>query len=58
MINAAVFHPCNVQQAIDAFERLELKTQPRKAFVQTFSRESIMHEMAADILTVVEHEEP
>lgn len=54
--NAAVFHPCNVQQAIEAFERLELKTQPRKAFVETFSRESIMQEMAADILKVLEHE--
>lgn len=56
--NAAVFHPCNVQQAVESFERLELNTQPRKAFVETFSRESIMQEMAADILEVGEHERP
>ena len=55
VINAAVFHPCNVQQAIETFERLELNTQPRKAFVQKFSRESIMQEMASDILKVLEH---
>lgn len=52
--NAAVFHPCNVQQAIDSFESLELKTQPRQEFVAQFSRESIMREMAADILSTVE----
>lgn len=56
--NAAVFHPCNVKQAIESFEHLELKTQPRKTFVETFSREIIMQNMAADILQTVEHNDP
>lgn len=55
--NVAVFHPCDVKQAIESFELLELKTQPRKAFVETFSRDSIMHKMAADVINTVEHRE-
>lgn len=53
--NAAVFHPCHVEQAIESFERLELKTQPRKEFVETFSREGIVRKMAADILQTGDH---
>jgi len=56
--NTAVFHPCNVQQAIDVFEQLELTTQPRKAFVEMFSRESISQSMAADILQTLECKAP
>lgn len=56
--NAAVFHPCNVKQAIESFERLELKTQPRKVFVESFSREGIMQKMAADVLHTAEHKAP
>lgn len=56
--NAAVFHPCSIQQAIESFEMLELNTRPRKTFVETFSRESIMQEMAADILKVLRQQEP
>ncbi len=56
--NAAVFHPCNVQQAIEAFDSLQLNTQPRQAFVETFSRERIMQDMAADILKTLEHKAP
>jgi hypothetical protein len=51
--NTAVFHPCDVQKAIEIFESLELKTQPRQEFVTKFSREDIMCEMATDILDVV-----
>lgn len=53
MTNTAIFHPCNVEQAIESFESLELKTQPRKKFVEMFSRESIMQKMAIDILQTV-----
>lgn len=52
--NAAVFHPCNVRQAIEAFERLELQTQPRTEFCEKFSRESIMQNMAADVLRTID----
>lgn len=55
--NSAVFDPCNVKQAIESFGMLEFNTRPRKTFVETFSRESIMHEMAADILKVLRQQE-
>ena len=48
--NAAVFHPCNAQGAIESFDKLELNTQARKEFVAKFSRESIMQKMASDII--------
>lgn len=56
--NAAVFHPCDVQEAIESFEGLELKSQPRKDFVKTFSRKSIMKKMATDILLTLGHRTP
>ncbi|NVK30086.1 MAG: glycosyltransferase family 4 protein [Gammaproteobacteria bacterium] len=56
--NAAVFHPCSLQQAIDSFEELELVTQHRTEFVQTFSRERIMQNMAAGIIQTRESKVP
>ena len=50
--NAAVFSPCDVAEATKAFETLELVTQPRKDFVEKFSRTKIMKSMAADIISV------
>ncbi len=48
--NVAVFSPCDVEQAITVFERLDLRAAPRDAFVQRFSRKRIMRMMAADVL--------
>ena len=48
--NAAVFPPCNVEEALTAFQRLKLRDAPRAAFVQKFSRRVIMRAMAADVL--------
>ncbi|OXS14589.1 glycosyltransferase WbuB [Zobellella denitrificans] len=56
--NVAVFHPCNVQEAIECFEKLDLKTQPRDKFVAQFARDNIMRDMAEDILDVVGHKRP
>lgn len=47
--NSAVFRPCDVDGAVAAFERLELKDTPRPDFVRKFSRTNIMRAMAADI---------
>ena len=52
--NVALFTPCNDRQAIDSFGHLELKTQLRKVFVETFSRKSIMKKMAADLSQIAE----
>lgn len=49
--NAAVFSPCNVSQAVSAFYKLEIVTQSRDEFIQTFSRANIMQQMASDILS-------
>ncbi|NVK36717.1 MAG: glycosyltransferase family 4 protein [Gammaproteobacteria bacterium] len=52
--NSAVFHPCDVKQAINSFNKLSLVTSPRVEFVKTFSRKTIMDDMATDILGALE----
>lgn len=47
--NAAVFPPCDVDQAIQTFEGLRLSEVPRTGFVTKYNRTRIMTEMAADI---------
>jgi glycosyltransferase involved in cell wall biosynthesis len=48
--NASVFPPCDVEQALMAFERLDLHSQPREAFVRKYRRTEIMRAMAAEVL--------
>lgn len=48
--NAAVFHPCDVGQAIAAFGELEIRDARRTGFLATYSRPAISRAMAADIL--------
>lgn len=50
--NAAVFSPCDDQDAENAFARLEMVSQPRHEFVEQFARVTIMRSMAADILSL------
>lgn len=50
--NAEVFEPCNVEEGIAAFNRLKLITYPRYAFVDNFSRKSIMEKMAEMVINV------
>jgi glycosyltransferase involved in cell wall biosynthesis len=52
--NAAVFKPCDVDDAVAAFQRLELKDTVRLDFVRKFSRANIMQAMATDICTVAQ----
>jgi len=54
--NAAVFAPCDVDQAVAAFSRLSMETIRRDDFVEKFACKKILSEMAADILrsTIVE----
>lgn len=47
--NCAVFHPCDAADAEQAFRQLELRTLPRRGFVERFARDTISREMAADI---------
>lgn len=52
--NVAVFLPCNAEEAIASFERLEIKDMPRTNFVAKFSRKKIMKNMAKDIINTLQ----
>ncbi len=52
--NAVVFSPCNADESVESFVRLNIVTQPRSDFVDKFSRTKIMKEMAKDIISCVE----
>jgi glycosyltransferase involved in cell wall biosynthesis len=50
--NASVFTPCDVDGAVESFDRLELRDMPRPEFITKFRRSNIMNQMAADLLRV------
>lgn len=52
IINAAVFEPCNAQQAAQAIDNLKLEDTHRQEFIQKFARTHIMHNMAQNIMSV------
>lgn len=52
--NAAVFLPCDAEAAIQALDKLVIETLPRKGFVSRYSRETIMKQMAREILELTE----
>ncbi|MCY1355659.1 colanic acid biosynthesis glycosyltransferase WcaI [compost metagenome] len=51
--NAVVFHPCDVRGAVRVLGGLKFTHVNRSVFVEKYSRESIMLNMASDILTIV-----
>ncbi|WP_237860982.1 glycosyltransferase family 4 protein [Pseudomonas sp. PGPR81] len=50
--NSALFCPCDVNGAIEAFHRLKLQKTSRLEFVEQFSRRTIKKEMAKDVLQI------
>jgi len=54
--NVAVFPPCDVFQAINAFEKLNISDMPRDSFVEKFQRKAIMKKMVDDILSFLKLE--
>lgn len=48
--NAAIFPPCDPEQAVRAFEQLEIRDKPRVAFVRRYTRKLIMQAMAANVV--------
>jgi len=54
--NAAVFAPCNAVDAIEKFDRLILRDQPRSDFVARYERRNIARAMARDILLLARTE--
>ncbi|MBT9515876.1 MAG: glycosyltransferase family 4 protein [Methyloversatilis discipulorum] len=50
--NAQVFPPCDVDGAIQALARLQMRLVGRKDFVRKYQRRAIMRELAMDIVSV------
>ncbi|MGE3341955.1 MAG: glycosyltransferase family 4 protein [Vicinamibacterales bacterium] len=48
--NAAVFPPCDVAAGLAAWETLDLRTQPRVAFVEAYGRRALMRTLASHVL--------
>jgi len=48
-----VFRPCDIDDAVQKFDRLNLAVKPRMEFIEEFRRETIMTMMAANILLVL-----
>jgi glycosyltransferase involved in cell wall biosynthesis len=51
--NAAVFSPCDVDDAVREFESLKLCDVKRTEFIRKYARENIMRDMAAGILKLL-----
>jgi len=52
--NAAVFHPCDVEGAVQSFDELTLQVVPRTDFVTKYARANISQKMAEDVLAVAD----
>ncbi|MDA9131616.1 glycosyltransferase family 4 protein [Gammaproteobacteria bacterium] len=51
--DCAVFMPCDIDDAVQKFNRLNLIVEPRIEFIKKYRREAIMTMMAANILLVL-----
>ena len=54
--NCAVFYPGNVNAGINALSSLQLVEEPRTEFIERYSRQRIMSEMAVDVISFVNEE--
>ena len=52
--NAVVFHPGNVNEAINVFDSLNIIDKQRPIFVSKFARKNIMSLMADDLLSILQ----
>lgn len=50
--NAALFHPCDVEGAVSAFERIIIEDAPRLDFLAKYDRADISRRLAEDIISV------
>jgi glycosyltransferase involved in cell wall biosynthesis len=51
--DCVVFLPCNIDDAVQKFDRLNLAAKPRIEFIKRFNRETIMTMMTENILLVL-----
>ena len=54
IINSAVFSPCDVNQATQVFESLEMNLTPRADFIEKYARRNIAKGMAQEIVDTAE----
>lgn len=47
--NVAVFPPCNAEEALKVFEKLEMRPVDRTDFIERFARRNIMERMAREL---------
>lgn len=50
-----IFEPCNIEEGVSAFSRLNYQSVDRREFKLKYSREKIMEEMAIDIYTLIKN---
>jgi hypothetical protein len=55
ILDCEVFMPCDIDDAVQKFDRLNLVTEPRIEFINKFKRETIMTMMAENILLVLKN---
>lgn len=48
--NAAVFYPCNIEEAVNVFSTLKMEQTSRVAFIEKYTRENIMRSMVKTII--------
>lgn len=54
--NATVFHPCNIDDAINSFADLIIENTARTKFIRKFARVNIMKNMSDEILKVTKQD--
>lgn len=50
--NSSVFRPCDVADAVRAFDRLVIRDEPRAAFLAKYNRSALSMNLALDILCI------
>lgn len=50
--NSVVFHPCNIDEAINSFHSLVIKNTVRSKFIKKFDRVGIMKKMSREIIGI------
>ena len=56
--NAAVFAPGDVLEGVRAFESLIFLDRPRHRFIARYARDSIMEQMADDVISLLQRSDP
>ncbi|EAQ31913.1 glycosyltransferase family 4 protein [Idiomarina baltica] len=54
--NCGVFYPGNVNEGINVLSSLQLVEEPRAEFIERYSRQRIMSDMAVDVISFVNEE--